>query len=170
MVRLAMVSNLDAVLAGQVVERVWLDVIEMIEERGDGPLKVWIFRLLLKRACRAALSPTNTGSRPKSPAVDPHVFMGQNTRWPGHWSAFPAEWSGFLETTTGSQRARDVVQRGIEALPFEVRRVVVLRDIEGWTASEVSELLGVSEGDQAGLLHEGRTQLRRDIAEEVLRP
>jgi RNA polymerase sigma-70 factor, ECF subfamily len=48
----------------------------------------------------------------------------------------------------------------ISQLALQRRQVVALRDIEGWTAAEVAELLGVSEANQRVLLHRARNTLR----------
>jgi len=38
--------------------------------------------------------------------------------------------------------------------------VVALRDVQGWPAAEVCEVLGLSEANQRVLLHRGRSRLR----------
>ena len=45
------------------------------------------------------------------------------------------------------------------------RRVVTLRDVEGFGADEVCDLLDLSEGNQRVLLHRARTKLRQALAE-----
>jgi RNA polymerase sigma-70 factor (ECF subfamily) len=50
----------------------------------------------------------------------------------------------------------DTVQR----LPEQQRWVVMLRDVEDWSSSDVCSLLGLSEGNQRVLLHRGRSAVR----------
>jgi RNA polymerase sigma-70 factor (ECF subfamily) len=38
--------------------------------------------------------------------------------------------------------------------------VVALRDVHGWPAAEVCDVLGLSEANQRVLLHRGRSRLR----------
>jgi RNA polymerase sigma-70 factor (ECF subfamily) len=38
--------------------------------------------------------------------------------------------------------------------------VIGLRDIDGWPADEVCEVLGISKGNQRALLHRARTTVR----------
>ena len=43
--------------------------------------------------------------------------------------------------------------------------MVTLRDVEGFGADEVCDLLALSEGNQRVLLHRARTKLRQALAE-----
>jgi RNA polymerase sigma-70 factor (ECF subfamily) len=45
-------------------------------------------------------------------------------------------------------------------LPEQQRRVITLRDIDGWTSEEVCDLLDLSEGNQRVLLHRARSKVR----------
>jgi RNA polymerase sigma-70 factor (ECF subfamily) len=56
----------------------------------------------------------------------------------------------------------------IERLPFRQRQVLVLRDVDGLSASEVCEILQVSESNQRVLLHRARSTLRRLLADHLL--
>jgi len=53
-----------------------------------------------------------------------------------------------------------VLQRELDRLPRAQRVVVALRDVHGWPAAEVCEVLGLSEANQRVLLHRGRSRLR----------
>ena len=45
-------------------------------------------------------------------------------------------------------------------LPLAQRAVISLRDIEGWTARETCEALGISDANQRVLLHRARAAVR----------
>ena len=53
-----------------------------------------------------------------------------------------------------------MVEETITTLPAQQRRVITLRDIDGWTSEEVCDLLGLSEGNQRVLLHRARSRVR----------
>jgi RNA polymerase sigma-70 factor (ECF subfamily) len=55
------------------------------------------------------------------------------------------------------------VRAAIAALPAAQRRVIELRDVEGWSAAEVCDMLELSEGNQRVLLHRARTKVRRAL-------
>ncbi|MGH2350901.1 MAG: RNA polymerase sigma factor [Chloroflexota bacterium] len=42
--------------------------------------------------------------------------------------------------------------------------MISLRDVDGWSASEVCEVLGISESNQRVLLHRARTRVRQALA------
>ena len=59
-----------------------------------------------------------------------------------------------------SQEIRMCLERAIEALPPNQREIIILRDIEGWTAVETCSFLGISEANQRVLLHRARAKVR----------
>ena len=73
------------------------------------------------------------------------------TRWPT-----PEE--GLLAGET-----RQVIATAIAELPVAQRTVIVLRDVEGWSAEEVRETLEISAGNQRILLHRARSRVRGAI-------
>ena len=52
------------------------------------------------------------------------------------------------------------IEREIAGLPGAQREVLALRDVEGWTATEVCTVLDVSDANQRLLLHAARSRLR----------
>jgi len=63
------------------------------------------------------------------------------------------------------ERAETVqlVREAIERLPGLRRQVILLRDVEGWSAEEVCALLGITEGNQRVLLHRARSLIRVEL-------
>jgi RNA polymerase sigma-70 factor (ECF subfamily) len=59
-----------------------------------------------------------------------------------------------------SRETRGVVAAAIEQLPPAQRLVISLRDVEGWSAEEVCNVLELSETNQRVLLHRGRSRVR----------
>ena len=55
------------------------------------------------------------------------------------------------------------MQDSIAALPANLRQVLVLRDIEGWSSGEVCDVLSLSPSNQRVLLHRARAKVRRDL-------
>jgi RNA polymerase sigma-70 factor (ECF subfamily) len=55
------------------------------------------------------------------------------------------------------------VERAVGTLPAAQRAVLVLRDVEGLTAAEACQLLGLTEGNQRVLLHRGRSKVRATL-------
>jgi RNA polymerase sigma-70 factor (ECF subfamily) len=54
-------------------------------------------------------------------------------------------------------------------LPEAQREVILLRDVDGWTPMEVSEVLDITDGNQRVLLHRARSKVRAAL-EEYLNP
>jgi RNA polymerase sigma-70 factor, ECF subfamily len=167
LVRVAMTHVGSRAVAEEVVQETWLGVINGIARfEGRSSLKTWIFRILTNiastRGARerrmvpfSALAPADEGD-----GVDPERFFpADHARYPNHWAVGPTAW----QTPEGgllSGETREVIQRAIDELPEAQRRVVTLRDVEGWPPEEVCEALGLSDGNQRVLLHRGRTRIR----------
>jgi len=96
------------------------------------------------------------------PVVEPGRFLEADT------AALPAGWwftgpNGFGETAEQaalSAEIRAVVADALAALAPGQRAVMTLRDVEGWTAAEVCNVLGMSDGNQRVLLHRARSRVR----------
>ena len=80
--------------------------------------------------------------------------------YPGGWRSFPTDWATLPEERLLARETLDLVRRAIDELPLAQRTVITLRDVVGCAADEVSEALGVSEGNQRVLLHRARARVR----------
>ena len=55
--------------------------------------------------------------------------------------------------------------RALRQLAPAQREVMTLRDVEGWSGPEVSEVLGISDVNQRTLLHRARVAVRAALEE-----
>ena len=176
--RLALTYVRSAAVADEVVQETWLGVITGIDRfEGRSSLKTWIFRILTNIAKTRAVREGRTVPLSalvrsevdaEDPAVDPDRFLDQqHAKWPGHWASPPAHWGALPEEQLSGRETLDAIKVAIDRLPPAQRQVVVLRDIEGWDAQEVRELLGVSEVNQRVLLHRGRSKVRQALEQHL---
>jgi RNA polymerase sigma-70 factor (ECF subfamily) len=176
MLRVAQMYVRDRGTAEEVVQETWLAVlngIDRFEERSS--LKTWLFRILTNRAKTrgqrdgrmvpfSALE--GAGNEADEPSVDPDRFLGPDSPHPGAWAAPPVAWpqEKLLEGET-----LNVIEMAIDMLPEAQREVILLRDVDGWTPMEVSEVLEITDGNQRVLLHRARSKVRAAL-EEYLNP
>lgn len=79
--------------------------------------------------------------------------------WPGHWAIPPVSWEA-LGLDVDSVEALAEVRAAIVEMPTELRQVMVLRDVEGRSPSEVTHALGISAADEQRRLHQARGLVR----------
>jgi RNA polymerase sigma-70 factor (ECF subfamily) len=151
--------------AEDVVQETWLGVIDGLgrfEERSS--LKTWIFRILVNRAKTRGEREGRT--RPFSslepvgdePTVDPDRFYAKG-RWAGFWSSPPTA-HALPEDHVVMAEAGAQLLAAIDQLPPNQRLVITLRDVHGLPASDVCQLLELSESNQRVLLHRARAKAR----------
>ncbi len=163
----------DAV-AEEVVQETWMAVVTGIDRfEGRSALGTWIFSILTNQAKthssrekRAVPFSSVATSDVERPVVDPDRFQKDDDAWPGHWATPPRPWQQ-PERRLLSLEARDHLKAAVAQLPDRQRMIVGLRDIEGYSAEEVCDLLGLSPENQRVLLHRGRARLRA-VLEEYL--
>jgi len=88
-------------------------------------------------------------------------FQGPDGRYPGGWTreGVPQSWHQ-PETRVIAGETLSLVEQALEHLPARQRLVVTMRDVQGFGADEVCDLLEISPGNQRILLHRGRATLR----------
>jgi hypothetical protein len=79
--------------------------------------------------------------------------------WPGHWANPPAAWDAPGVAVDGAG-ALEQARQAIAAMPPALREVIVLRDVEGATPSEVQRALDLGPEDEQALLHRARGLVR----------
>ncbi len=156
-------------VAEEVVQETWIGVLNGIDRfEGRASLKTWLFRVLVNRARSRAVRDARTipfGDLANreiggiDPAVDPDRFRpSTDERWPGHWLVPPLAAQPEQQLLAGELHAH--VRAAVAHLPPAQREVVTLRDIDGFAADEVCQLLDLSDANQRVLLHRGRSKVR----------
>jgi RNA polymerase sigma-70 factor (ECF subfamily) len=165
LVRVAMTFVRDAAIAEDVAQETWLGVLRGIDRfAGRCSFKTWIFRILTNiaktRAEREARSvPFSSFEEDGGEAVEAEQFLRPTDRIDGRWSSSPLGWREPDERLIAKETRQDIAA-AIEELPPMQRRVITLRGLEGRSAHEVCELLGLSEVNQRVLLHRARSKVR----------
>jgi|RhiMethySRZTD1v2_1073278.scaffolds.fasta_scaffold534900_2 RNA polymerase sigma-70 factor, ECF subfamily len=142
---LRMCGSEDA--AKEVLQQTLLAAFRNIRQyRGDAKLSTWLYQI-----ARSFCSKWHRGTLPANTSLDSLEAL-----------AVPAA----QPTPEDSARAREVgaaLTAAIQALPPAQREVLVLRDIEGLSAEEAAEVLGIEVANLKSRLHRGRAELRKQL-------
>ena len=174
MLRLARLYTSDTSVVEDAMQDAWLGVLrglDRFQERAS--MRTWICRIMLNRLRTrlkrdGRLIPFSAlfdgASASAEPAVGPECFLNaDHPRWPHHWKEPPRSWGASPEEKLLSDEARGLLDEVVTTLPPAQREVITLRDIEGWSAEEVCNLLEITETNQRVLLHRARSRVRRAL-------
>jgi len=166
MLRLANALVPSRAVAEEVVQETWLAVLRGIDRfEGRSSLKTWIYRIVINisntqgaRERRCAPMSALSDHRTSGPVLDADRFSSTGRHGsPGRWALAPAPWP---EQVLIAGETRAVVADAIQELSRVQRAVISLRDVEGWSAEETCQALGLTEGNQRVLLHRARSHVR----------
>jgi len=79
------------------------------------------------------------------------------------WRQGPQSWDNLPESKVLGDETLQHVRAAIDALPAKQREVILLRDVAGFDAGEVSSLLGISAANERVRLHRARATVRRNL-------
>lgn len=165
MLRIALSYVRTPSVAEEVVQETWIGVLNSLERfEGRSTLRTWLLRILANRArtrgAREARCMPFSALAGDEPSVDAERFQGPDGPFPGGWAAFPTPWETVPEERVLARETLLHVESAIRALPGRQQEVIVLRDVEGWSAEEVCAALGLSAANQRVLLHRARSRVR----------
>ncbi|HID57274.1 TPA: sigma-70 family RNA polymerase sigma factor [Candidatus Poribacteria bacterium] len=135
--------------AGDVTQETFIKVFKSISRfRGESNVETWIYRI----AVNSALNHLRKMERRREEPLD-EVPEGEipPTNRP----------SDDPERCLERNELRRAISQAMRRLSPEHRAVVVLHDVEGLTHTEISKILGCSEGTVKSRLHHARRRLRR---------
>lgn len=178
MLRLALMYSPSRAIAEETVQETWLAVLGGLDGfAGRASLRTWICRILVRIAQRRAgqesrsIPFSTVAGDAGFAAIGPENFVKSGARadrW--EWSAVPGDWSRVPEDKVLSRELRTVVDAAIAQLPRGQREVITLRDVEGWSTAEVSDLLDIEDGHQRVLLHRARSRVRAAVERYLAAP
>ncbi len=165
MLHLALVLCPSRAAAEDLAQEAWEKVISDPDGlKGHCSPREWIFGILAGRAkaCAAQdhrpfpFEPLPAAEDAGAACVDPKRFLPADDRGAQGWAAPPRPWPLAHEQGLGSEESMRVMREALDHLDPMQRLVVVMRDCEGWEATEVCMALDISERRQRVLLRLGR--------------
>lgn len=167
MLRLALSHVESRAVAEEVVQEAWLTVLRDLHrfERRSA-LRTWVLGVVVNLARSRARVERRSVPLPvdaAGPVLDAARFRPSDAaRWPNHWALAPVPWSAPEDGLLAGE-AREVILGAIGALPPAQREVLVLRDLDGLSAGETCNILGLTDTNQRVLLHRARSRVRNAL-------
>jgi RNA polymerase sigma-70 factor (ECF subfamily) len=150
--------------AEEVVQDALWSVVRKIDTfRGDSAFGSWIYRIVANAAYQKLRS--RSSRRAEIPLEDVLPTFHEN----GH-AAPSADWSAELDDPERGTELRLALTSAIDELPAEYRTVVVLRDVEGLSNTEVAQVLGLTIGTVKSRAHRARLFLRKRLETAMVVP
>jgi RNA polymerase sigma-70 factor (ECF subfamily) len=154
----------SAATADEVVQEAWLGVLRGLDRfEGRSSLKTWLYRIVANTAKTSAVREARAipfSALEDEPAVPADRFQATGDPHPGGWATFPQAWDDLPEAKLEAAETRKVIASAIAVLPEAQRVVIELRDVQGFAAEEVCNVLEISETNQRVLLHRARSKVR----------
>jgi RNA polymerase sigma-70 factor (ECF subfamily) len=161
----------DRMAAEDVAQETWLAVLRGIDGfQQRSSLRTWLYRILVNIARARArtdrrMVPLGGWNDGDGDELDEEPIDRPDISGPARWRSVTSHPDEDPEACVTLNETAAVVRRALVTLPPRQRAVVEMRDLQGFTAEEVSELFGISPGNQRVLLHRARLKLR-----DALRP
>ncbi len=170
----------DAAAAEDVAQDTWMGFLGSLDRfEGRCSVSTWLLRILFhkakSRASRdAKLVPFSTFASEDpsydSVSADPSRFAnGCDSLTPDLCMEYPT-WRSDPEQILLDKEAHTTVRRAIADLPTALATVIDLRDVQGFTAKEVCDALGLTQANQRVLLHRARSRVRAALSKHFAVP
>lgn len=137
------------------VQECYVQVHRNIDQfRGDADLYSWMYRILVN-GCLKKMKARSTAEHQPLDDLMP-IFDTDGCRIEPLWQKIPT-----AEEILDEKVTRERVLEAIQGLPPAYRDVLYLRDIEGYSTAEVSEMLTLSLSATKVRLHRARSALKK---------
>ncbi len=147
--------------AKDILQETFLGMLRSIKEfRGESKFATWLYRI----ASNACLKKRRRGVF--EPQPEQELSLDDLMPRPGPDGRKPevADWSEDAERALLRGELSQQMEAAIDRLPKEYKIVLVLRDVEGFSAEETAEMLKLSVPAVKSRLHRARVFVRRELA------
>jgi RNA polymerase sigma-70 factor (ECF subfamily) len=158
LVRVAQAITGNVATAEEVVQETWASVLRSLRTfEGRSSFRTWVHRVCAHQAL-ARSRQERRAPVPDEPVVDPDRFDEQ-----GHWREPPLRWPEETPEALAARReVMECIERAVSMLTLRQRVILTLRDVQGFSAEDACEILGVSAVHQRVLLHRARSRVRSE--------
>ena len=147
--------------AEEVLQEVFLSLINKIHTfRGESKFSSWLYRVTANASYMHLRSEKKYEN---DVSLEDYVPYDENGTLMGRIKV--KDWSDRPDEALLSKEAIEMIERAVNELPEPYRVVVHLRDIEGFSNEEVSEVLGLSVPALKSRLHRARLYLRDKLSD-----
>lgn len=119
--------------------------------RGEAGLSTWLYQVARTHCMRSRR--TRVGAPKELQSLDSPAAQG-----------VAAEEGGAPDARAHAKQMGEVLQAAILALPEPAREVLILRDVEGLSAEEAAQVVGIEVRALKSRLHRARLQLRENLS------
>lgn len=147
--------------AKDILQETFLGMLRSIKEfRGESKFTTWLYRI----ASNACLKKRRRGVF--EPEPDQELSLDELMPRAGPDGRKPeiADWSQDAEGALLRGELSEQMEAALDRLPREYKIVLVLRDVEGFSAEETAEMLKLSVPAVKSRLHRARVFVRRELA------
>jgi RNA polymerase sigma-70 factor (ECF subfamily) len=148
--------------AKDILQETFLGMIRSVREfREESKFSTWLYRI----AANACLKKRRRGVH--DPTPEQELSLDDLMPRPDAEGRKPeiSDWSEDAERALLRGELSDRMEAAIDKLPKEYKIVLVLRDVEGLSAEETAQALGLSVPAVKSRLHRARTFIRRELAD-----
>ncbi len=138
-------------------QEVFLRVFRTLPQfRGQSALKTWIYRIVINQASNRQRW-WRRRHKSQQVALDAHIEA--------HGDLPDQRGADMPDKLLRQKEVADGVWRALNALPFDQRAVIVLREIDGLSYDEIADSLGVAVGTVKSRLARARGELRNALGD-----
>jgi RNA polymerase sigma-70 factor, ECF subfamily len=153
--------------AKDILQDTFLGVIRSIREfREESKFSTWLYRIAsnacLKKRRRGVHEPTHEQELSLDDLMPRPDAEGRKPEIP--------DWSGDAERALLHGELSSRMESAIDKLPRDYKLVLVLRDVEGLSAEETAQAVGLSVAAVKSRLHRARVFIRRELADYLTGP
>lgn len=167
MLRLALTHVRTRAAADEAIQDTWLAALQGFPRfEGRSSIRTWVFRILRNIAKATGRREGRSSSFSDLAAAD--GAHGADDSAPDAVDGGSAQGALWTRGTDPEQELLSAelaerIEAAIATLPPKQREVLQLRDVEGWSAGEVCNALGLSDTNQRVILHRARDRVRAEL-------